>query len=466
MNMQRAKGIFVAALFLFLGLARPALADGKVFPEVFAQKIATPNQEALIHFEKGVERLVIETSVFGPGTNFAWILPLPAPPEIKPVSEHFFTSLRKGFRSELVHNVNPYYAGALLLCGLFFLGWRSLTEEGSFAADVPLCLALGGLTWFATNSKFLVIPAVALAVYIRLFTRSNTNLGLAMVVGAAFAAFVSFTPDLRFSLITTLGQDSDSGVEPRGITIVSVQHAGLFESTTIRATDPREVLNWLERNGYRIPAAAEEPIRYYIDHGWVFVASKVHRDSANAELTSLHPLAFTFATKTPIYPMRLTGVENGTCAIDLYVFGTHQASAPNFQVARCDKLARFRLNDLEVRDSIGAATIGTKLTGNLKPAQMVFDIVIDSKRFSAKGATVYSKHGATIIALNVAVPLGAIGWLLLGASRGGWNVKERSIWIWRSEAVIASFLVGMAVFALLPKVEVVQVPRYHEYGGS
>jgi hypothetical protein len=466
MHLRRANGFLVAAL-LFILIACPpaALADGKVFRDIFAQKIETPNQEALISFDEGIERLVIETSVLGPGTNFAWVLPLPAPPEIKAVSEGFFTNLRHGFRSELVHDVNPYYAGALLLCGLFFLGWRSLTDEGLFAADVPLCVALGGLAWFATKSTIAGILAVGLAAYVRLFTHSNANFGLAMFVSAVFAACVTFMPDVRFELIDTLGQESDNDTKANGVTVVSVQHAGIFESTTIHATNPRDVLDWLARNGYHVPAGAEEPIRYYIDHGWVFVASKVRRGTADAELTSLPPLAFTFATKSPVYPMRLTGVENGNCEINLYVFATHKALAANFAVTRCDKLGRLRLTDPEIRESIGAATVGTKLTATLKPAQMASDVSIDFKRFSAQGATVYSQRGATMVALNIAVPLAAIAWLLLGASRGGWNVKEKTIWLWRCQAVVLSVVLGLSIYAFLPKVEVVRVPRYNDYGG-
>ena len=113
-----------------------------VVPQVFYPKVEIPNQQALIHFSNGVERLVIETSFLGEGTNFAWVVPLPSVPEVKPVSESFFSGLQQAFQPRLMHQVHPYYAGVLFFCGLAFLGWRSLKDEASWVVDLPLCLLL------------------------------------------------------------------------------------------------------------------------------------------------------------------------------------------------------------------------------------------------------------------------------------------------------------------------------------
>ena len=108
---------FRSALWLlcFLSAAPVALADGMVFPEVYYAKVEIPNQQALIHYAGGIEHLVIETSFVGEGTNFAWVVPLPSPPEVKPVAENFFLSLQQAFQPTLIHRVNPYYAGVLLV---------------------------------------------------------------------------------------------------------------------------------------------------------------------------------------------------------------------------------------------------------------------------------------------------------------------------------------------------------------
>jgi len=61
------------------------------------------------------------------------------------------------------------------------------------------------------------------------------------------------------------------------------------------------------------------------------------------------------------------------------------------------------------------------------------------------------------IALNVALPLGVLGWLALGASRGGWSVDERQILRWRWRLIAAAIGIGAAIFFLLPRVDIVAV---------
>jgi len=48
-----------------------------------------------------------------------------------------------------------------------------------------------------------------------------------------------------------------------------------------------------------------------------------------------HPIAFTFRSERPVYPMRLTGVENDRCDLELYVFGPERASARSLAVDYC-----------------------------------------------------------------------------------------------------------------------------------
>ena len=64
----------------------------------------------------------------------------------------------------------------------------------------------------------------------------------------------------------------------------------------------------------------------------------------------------------------------------------------------------------------------------------------------------------------MALPVAAVAWLLAGMSQGGWKVNDRWIsnWCWRSLAF--AVVLGLAVFLLLPKVEVETMshPSGHE----
>ena len=462
----------MAGALALCGLVSTAtvLADGMVVPQVFYPKVEIPNQQALIHFSNGMERLVIETSFLGEGTNFAWVVPLPSAPEVKPVSETFFTGLQQAFQPRLTHRVRPYFAGVLLLCGWTFLGWRSLRDEVSWVVDLPLCLLLSAGAGVMGRGVFFALLAGGLTLCLRLFSRTPASLALLLLIGTGFDALLIFPPfSMGLGLIQTLG-GSDPGTKAEavaGVSVLFVQRAGVFDATTIRGEHPRAVLEWLVKNGYETPKSAEPAIRHYVEEGWVFVASKVRCGDADSKHTALHPLVFTFAARAPVYPTRLTAINNGACAIDLYVFGQHRATARHFGALRCDYVASslrpapkssrsaLGISDPEVLAMIGDSPVGTKLSARLSPGQMASDVNLHSTWFWSKGAAVYSYSGALMIALNVALPLAALSWLLIGASRGGWNVGEKWISRWRWRLLAVAVGVGLAVFVSLPKVEIV-----------
>jgi hypothetical protein len=417
--------------------------------------------------------LVIETSFQGDGTNFAWVVPLPSAPRIKPVSEDFFAGLRGLFRSKLIHPVHPYFAWILFVWGVGFLGWRSCKDEAVFAADLPLCLLLTVGTGVATQSFFIAVLALCLTVCCRLFARTPAVFAQLTLVAIVFGAVLAFPPgptlwgyveSLGIQFMETVAQADD------GVRVISVQHAGVFESTTIQGTNSRSVIEWLEKNGYEPARNAEAAIHDYVGQGWVFVASKVRRAAGESGYTAIHPLAFTFQTESPVYPMRLTAIDNGPCRMDLYVFGNQRATAHHFHVERCDRVAIngqsqekplgtwMRVTDPEVSDLIGSSTVGTKLSATLTPEQMDSDAQIRrASFFRTERAFVYSNAAGVVIALNVALPLCAVGWLALGASRGGWRVDERRILHWRWRLIAVAVGIGTTIFFLLPRVDIIAV---------
>jgi len=456
---------------LLINSAETGFADGKVFaqPEVLA-KVEVSSQQALIYHSDGVECLVIETAFLGEGTNFAWVVPLPGEPKVQPVSESFFISLRRAFQPRLLHYVHHYYIGVLFICGLAFLAWRSFKDDVVWVKDLPLCLLMAAGVGLLGKSVLFGVLTLAFTIGTRLVIRTNVSLTAVVLVGMLLAVWMTaFNNVQELGLIQYMGSDSAATGEPRvAVTVLSVQHAGVFDTTTIRGTNPRAILAWLESNGFAAPKSIEPVVRDYVERGWVFAASKVRREEMTGSVAALHPLAFTFATATPVYPLKLTGVENGDCTVDLYVFGHQRATAAHFHTDRCDHVANnqpdesakrwkswLQIQDAEVINCIGNATVGTKLSANLSPQQMRSDAEITWRWFSTKGSVVYSNVGAATVALNIALPLAVIGWLFVGASRGGWTVDEKFVRRWRWRLFLVVMIFGLGIFWWLPKVEIV-----------
>lgn len=463
---------FLLLLFpMLFNSGETSFADGKVFarPEVQMQ-VDIPNQQALIFHREGVQCLVIETAFLGEGTNFGWVVPLPSEPKVRPVSEMFFPSLQQAFQPRLLHHIHHYYLGVLFVCGLAFLAWRSLKDEVAWVRDLPLCLILSASVGYFGENVLIGIVMLIFTLATRLFIRSTTSFTVVVLAGMMLGAWMTVALKMeQFGLIQTMGSDGSGADQPHAdVTVLSVQRAGVFDATTIRGTNSQGILTWLEANGFNAPKSIEPVVREYVERGWVFVASKAHRENAARVTTTLHPLSFTFATATPVYPLKLTGVDNGKCAVDLYVFGDQRAAASHFQAIRCDRLvnnmpdgstkgwtSRLQLHDVEVLNCISNATIGTKLSAHLSPGQMKADAEITWRNFSSRGAFVYSRAGATAIAVNIGLPMAILGWLLVGASRGGWGVDDKFIARWRWRVTLVALVVGLGVYWFLPKVEIV-----------
>ena len=458
-------------LWLLISAGR-VFADGKVFQQQYEAKVNIPDQQAVISFSSGVEKLVIQTAFEGSGTNFAWVVPLPSAPSVKPMTKGFFDSPRLMFQPRLVHKVHFYAIGLLFVVGVGWLGLRSVRDETDIAADLPWCFLLAAGAGLATGSPVLAVLALILTVCTRIFARSEGSLGKFMLVALAFSVVLVAPPGRNFygSYVTLGEQASAVRYEPAdGVTVISTQRAGVFDVTTIRGTNAAGVSDWLRKNHYDPGTNARQAIAEYVKRGWVFVASKVHRDGAEAGYTTLDPLAFTFLSKDAVYPTRLTAVDNGDCAMRLYVFGDGRAKARHFHAQRCELVAQnqapreqrlhfwLTTKDGTLLNVIGAATVGTELNATLSPRQMRSDVEIEWSKFSSTGTYAYSYQGAATIALNVALSLGVLGWLALGSSREAWGMDEKKIEQWRGRLAASALVLGIAIFVLLPKVEIVEV---------
>jgi len=424
-------GVHFLLLLLAGWLAWPAdaRADGKVFSQVTAVRTVTPDQRALVHFADGVETLVVETTFVGAGTNFAWVVPLPAAPEISAVPRTVFTNLERLFQPEVIHRQTKWWMGMLFCASMLALASHQLRKGKDFLGTMVLVAILGLLAALAVPN----------------FVKARGGAGIS--------------------------------IEATGVQILARQTVGVFDTVTLSSPDGTALTRWLNENGFAVPAAAAPVIADYAKQGWVFAAAKLSRPDATGK-TSPHPLAFKFKTDRAVYPLRLTGVENDRCLVELYVFGASRAEMPGFKVEQCiatefPKLrtkdehpdvnpdssfvlepvpGELRLRHPALRSLVAGATVGTKLVGLLDTAAMDRDAYLTWTPFERRLASFYSYGAATTRALN----LGVAVLLLALPCVGFWLWRKNGQWTFSLLARVFSgtALVGLAYFVALPKVEV------------
>lgn len=386
--MSPSRFTFWAVICLLIA-GTSCLADGKVFgPGV--GKIPIPDQDAMIVWNGGVETLAIETRFVSSGRDFAWVVPLPAKPEISPGSAGMFPTLRALCAPDVVRSTTPFF---------------------------PL---------FTAITIFLLIAMVVTA-------------GSAKRFAIAMALLVPLT---CLVLMPSLGRVRGGGEPGPAVEILDRGIIGSYEVTTVASTDPSALAAWLKDNGFTIAPGAQPVIADYVKAGWVFSAAKLRRDQDTTKPSTPHPLVFKFKTDQPVYPLRLTAVENGPLKVDLYVFGPGRAAADGFDVKRC---AAAELSDADpyhyhVRrkdridishDGLGALLVEgltlTRLSGTLSPEQMGADAQI---RFSSAGAyqeEFYLSSTAIGLSLNVGtgVLLGCV-FIIATATRSASRGRDRA----------------------------------------
>ncbi len=165
---MKIAGILVAAFCVALSLARAVHADGCMFPRMEDWKrlreralINEVDQKAVILFRDGRQDLIISPSYQGPAAGFAWVVPVPARPQVAIVKGALFHEL-----AELVMP-RPPAPGAADAAAAAPAARKSavqvLERKTVGAYDVSVLAASDGqalVKWLAANRYYLPPNAV------------------------------------------------------------------------------------------------------------------------------------------------------------------------------------------------------------------------------------------------------------------------------------------------------------------
>jgi len=110
--------------------------------------------------------------------------------------------------------------------------------------------------------------------------------------------------------------------------LVARQVIGSFETATLRADDRQAMFDWLDREGFFVPAGTEDVVGPYIKPGAFFVAVKL---VSGADTGEIQPLALRYRSQYPMVPLILTSVAaNPNMGVQVWVLGDSRAIPRNY----------------------------------------------------------------------------------------------------------------------------------------
>lgn len=428
--------LLVAALWI--GAQPLARADGIILPPVAAPEVTMPDQRALLVWRDGVETLVIESRFVSADDRFAWVVPLPARPEIKAATSGTLQSLDATFRPRIIKPASLGFLPVALFLGfplLLLFVFEPHRAKVIYSRTLATLLAAGAILTFVGfiagcvhnhGASWLLVPAMIFAASSwalwRHPSRMITVWALALLVTLLVAmAFPAFAKVRRMS-----GPMADS---------LSIEHQviGNYDVAILSGSDATRIGEWLAQNGFTLPPASAPVLAEHAAAGGCFVATKLRRAAPVAEKQAPHPLVFTFKTSAPVYPLKLTGTGiRTTLDLDLFVFGDAVAHVENLPLRACGRVeipdprtatTRSRkgswtppredlieISHTALRELCANTTIATRLRGALQPDQMQEDMQIQWRPFKGpRGLARFTRSDAWGYSALI-----ALGSLLLG----------------------------------------------------
>jgi hypothetical protein len=479
--------ILVASLWI---AAAPHLqADGIILTPVAAPEVSMPDQRALLVWRNGTETLVIESRFVGQGEDFAWVVPLPAKPEIKPATAGILPALHAVFQPRIVPpaslGVLPF-AFVVCLPALLFLFLdpdRAKTAFSRFWAVIAGSLAVligwafvdeltRGHTYWGLLIPVAILGGIAWSLW--LVPRRAFSIWLLAVIGMLLVAMC--IP--AFGKVRALPSGPAAGGP-----MIDRQLIGDYEVFTITGTDAGPINDWLKQHGFGLPAAAAPVVAEHASAGGCFIAARLHRTVSSATMQAPAPLVFTFKTPRPIYPMKLTGTGVHTALdVELFVFGDAVAQVDGLSRLSCGRVEftegvqpsprasnktsipapaedLIHLSHTALRELCAGTQIATRLSGTLSPAAMRKDMVVEWRPFrKAQGLTKYAPSDAWgyggLFAILALLAGGGVSFLCYLPGRAPVTTR---IWV-----LTAALALGGGSAAVFPTVPVSNHTGYHE----
>lgn len=95
------------------------------------------------------------------------------------------------------------------------------------------------------------------------------------------------------------------------VVVLERRTLGPFDVSTLEASDPQALSEWLDRNGYELPGETAASLEPYVESGWYYVAVRLKPGSGEGLTGDLDPLSVRFPSDRIVYPMRASSNAEG-----------------------------------------------------------------------------------------------------------------------------------------------------------
>lgn len=173
------------------------------------------------------------------------------------------------------------------------------------------------------------------------------------------------------------------GLENDGVHIWEENQVGIYHTTTLSATDPNSLVNWLNDNGYAFPTEGQEILDDYIQKDWFFVAMKIqHEETMNDSgnyTGAIQPIGIMFFSDDMIYPLKISTLSTPSWGTEvlIYTFSDErvtfsEATEEYSKIVTPDELEEYPI----LQGLIDETFVLTKLRKNFSAEEMGEDLIL------------------------------------------------------------------------------------------
>lgn len=203
--------------------------------------------------------------------------------------------------------------------------------------------------------------------------------------------------------------------ETKPVEIIEKKEVGIYDVTTLAASDANALAIWLAKNGFNYPSNKAYILQDYVQDQWYYVAVKIRAEEAQDIQTSqalkegqATPLKLSFKTDKIVYPLKISSITSkpkvtttttlvstpeqlkggynidsyfpsDTVGIDIYIFAAGKYQIPGFPLnyanwIKKDKVAQLATVDGKPWYQPKGKLYLTAFQRQMKPGEMTEDI--------------------------------------------------------------------------------------------